>query len=338
MFWRRTASRKNKRPRVNQHRPMLEALESRQLLSITLPSTYDGTLHTGGTKATANHAFALTLTNQSADGQLSGAMNVTGIGAFLFTGTLDRGTMTLYFHDAGPTAGRFSARVNSDGSLIVGRWMDMTGKQRTNAFVRATPGTTAASAPGVPTTVGTTSSSTTLSQKNLVAGYSGKAHLTGPNSFQLSISPYTVTAVISNESDAGLVSGTLTMLNQTLNLTGLVSGGQLNFVLSGPAAGEGSAVLNANGGRLFGSTVVRFPTGQVRCNFILYNPSAPKAGATNTGSTSTAFNGSGLPGQPGSTPTPVSTVPTLGGTGTGTTTTPGLGGTSFIPPTSSTSP
>jgi hypothetical protein len=303
---------------------------------ITLPSTYDGTLHAGGPKATAgDHTFALTLTSQSADGLLSGAMTVTGIGAYLFTGTLTRNTMTVYFHDSGASAGRFVGRVNSDGSQIVGRWLDLTGTEHINGSVHATPGNTAASAPGVPTTVGVTSSSTTLQQKNLIASYSGRAHVTGPSAFQLSISPYTITLNLTNETNTGLVTGKMGLLNTTLNFTGLVTGSQLNFVLTGPAAGEGSASMNSTGGRLTGSLVARFAAGQVRGAFVLFNPSAPKAGAGNGGSTSTAFNGSGLPGQPGS-PTPVSTLPTGGTTGgTGTT---GLGGTGFIPPTTTPTP
>ena len=319
---------------------MLEALESRQLLSvaptITLPGTYDGNVHIeGGGKATAgNHAFALTLSSQSG-GQLAGAMTVTGVGAYVFTGTLTGGRMTLYFNDAGPSAGKFVGRVNTDGSLITGRWTDVTGKRRISGAVRATPGTTAASAPGVPSTVGTTSSSTTLSQQNVIAGYSGRAHMRGPDAFKLSISPYTITLHITNESDSGLVSGTLGLLNQTINFTGLVGGGQMSFVLTGPAAGEGSASVGSTARRISGSLVARFPAGPVRCSFVLYNPSAPKVGAAGTGSTGTAFNGSGLPGQPGN-PTPITTLPTPG-TGTGTTGT-GLGTTGFIPPTGSTGP
>lgn len=324
---------------------LIEALEPRELLSATapfrglsstlsaLPGTYDGTVHIGGRTAHGNHVLALTFSSQTSGGQLSGAMTVQGLGAYAFTGTFVKNNLDLVFNDAGPSAGRLIAHVNSDASLLVGRFIDLTANRQIVGFARATPGAAAAAASGIPATVGSTTSSSTFQQTNMIGSYTGPAHLTGAKVYQLSISKYNTTLVINAESDPGLLTGTLSLLNTTMNFTGTLAGGKLDFVLTGAGAGEGSAQVDRTGYKLSGSLTVRFAAGPIHGHYVLYNPSNPKPAATTTSGSSVAANGSGLPGTLGGAPTPVTVPPTLGSSnpssGTGTT----LGGSGGLLPT-----
>jgi hypothetical protein len=280
-----------------------------------------------------NRPISVTIDGQTPDNQLTGAIQAEGLGSFAFTGVLLRNEMVLVFHDAGASAGFIDARLAKDDSLLVGRFVDQTAGQKISGNFRATPGGAAASAAGVPTLVGASSAASTFQQQNLIGPYSGPAHLMAPRAFQVGVSPVPITLSIGTESDAGLVTGTLGLLNQAFTLSGVVDGSHLDFVLSGPGAGEGMATIGASAISLRGSLVLTLSAGTVRGTFALTNPVALQKVRPGTGGAGTAFNGPAIPGQPGSLPTPVTGFPTLGtgtgGTGTGST---GLGGSGgFIP-------
>ena len=308
---------------------LVESLEPRQLLSagplgrakspanVTLGGTYAGNLHIGGKAAngTPNRAISISVNSDTPDGQVAGGMSVASMGTFAFTGTVINNQLLLIFHDAaGSVAGQVVARVDSDGSRLVGRVTEQTGGQRISGGFSAAPGGTPVDTSGIPAVVGSTVSSSTFQQKNLIGSYSGHAHLSGPRVFMFSVSPENIALGITRESDPGEVSGTLSLLNVNFNLDGIVNGDQLTFVLSGLGAGRGTATLVRSGAVLQGSLVDALPAGTIRGPFTLTNPTATST--STTGGSTGAAAGANLPGSIGG-PTTVSPTP-IGGTGTGT--------------------
>lgn len=316
----------------------MESLESRQLLSavaglrharadqsVSLSGTYSGTLHIPGKAAngTPDRTFSITVISDTPDGRITGGINIQSLGTFAFHGNVSHRQLLGIFHDAaGASAGEVIAKVSANGAFISGEVIDQTGSQRTTGKFTAAPGGAAVSIDSIPPVVGSTTSASTFQQQNLIGSYSGRTHLSGPRVFMFSVSPETITMAVTLESDAGEVSGTLSLLNVNFNFDGIVNGDQLTFVLGGLGGGRGTALLVRSGGILEGVLTDTLPAGTIRGPFKLTNPSAISSG-TGTGSTG-APTGSNLPGSIGG-PTTITPTPTGGTTTTGTGTGTGTG-------------
>ena len=137
--------------------PLVETLETRCLLSVTLETNYAGTITLPKSNAaivSRQLAFALTVTTQTADGQISGDLSAGQFGTFAFTGSQTGKSIQLVFEGESGGAGMLTANLARNGSALTGRFTSKIDGQKIAGTLRATAGGDAVPADGVPAALG----------------------------------------------------------------------------------------------------------------------------------------------------------------------------------------
>ena len=148
---------------------LIESLESRRLLSVTLQTNYAGTITLPKSEAaivsppSRQLEFALTVTTQNADGEISGDLSAGQFGTFAFTGSQSGKSIQLVFEGENGGAGMLSASLARNGSALTGKFTSKIDGQKISGTLRATAGGDAVSADGVPSALGQSATDTAAS-------------------------------------------------------------------------------------------------------------------------------------------------------------------------------
>src|SRR5579871_2443485 len=109
---------------------LIENLEPRALLSVTLHANYAGTLAltkalpaalTGGAPS-RRLDFDLSVTSQGSDGQFTGDFSAGPLGEFAFEGSASGKNLQLIFEDNAGDAGVLTATLSRNGATLRGPW------------------------------------------------------------------------------------------------------------------------------------------------------------------------------------------------------------------------
>ena len=108
--------------------PLVESLEIRRFLSVTLETNYAGTITLPKSNAaiistgSRQLSFALTVTAQNPDGQISGDLSAGQFGTFAFTGSQSGKSIQLVFEGETGGAGMLTANLTRNGSALNGKF------------------------------------------------------------------------------------------------------------------------------------------------------------------------------------------------------------------------
>jgi hypothetical protein len=284
--------------------PLVESLEIRRFLSVTLETNYAGTITLPKSNAaiistgSRQLSFALTVTAQNPDGQISGDLSAGQFGTFAFTGSQSGKSIQLVFEGETGGAGMLTANLTRNGSALNGKFTSKIDGQKIAGTLRATAGGQAVSADGVPSVLGQSAADTTASG-SFAHTFNGTAQV--PRAATSGNSSTSTTSSTTTAGSMGAITGAagaIPIANSTSAITGSTgsitgSAGAITGSIGSPITGATGAVTGSIGMPVMGATgAITGSTGAITGAIGALNGAVTGAtGAINGGAGATPIGG-----------------------------------------------